>query len=182
MPFFINWVRWIRTIASRDQNPLPYRLAITQWMEGSGFEPPNPKERIYSPPRLARLRYPSDTSSLDSNHITEKQYQFQVVYLENFQKIKKTDQSKTDLLIKFKAVTNNWLPTAVKLFLIELFNLDFVIFYTFNVFGCFFETLLFNTEIILFIKVLIDIDFQKYFLNSLFLLPKYSFTHILKYR
>ncbi|GAY74444.1 hypothetical protein NBRC111893_2590 [Lentilactobacillus kosonis] len=28
-------------------------------MEGSGFEPPNPKERIYSPPRLARLRYPS---------------------------------------------------------------------------------------------------------------------------
>ncbi len=30
-------------------------------MEGSGFEPPNPKERIYSPPRLARLRYPSET-------------------------------------------------------------------------------------------------------------------------
>ena len=28
-------------------------------MEGEGFEPPNPKERIYSPPRLARLRYPS---------------------------------------------------------------------------------------------------------------------------
>ena len=28
-------------------------------VEGSGFEPPNPKERIYSPPRLARLRYPS---------------------------------------------------------------------------------------------------------------------------
>ena len=28
-------------------------------MEESGFEPPNPKERIYSPPRLARLRYPS---------------------------------------------------------------------------------------------------------------------------
>ena len=22
-------------------------------MEGEGFEPPNPKERIYSPPRLA---------------------------------------------------------------------------------------------------------------------------------
>ena len=28
-------------------------------VDGSGFEPPNPKERIYSPPRLARLRYPS---------------------------------------------------------------------------------------------------------------------------
>jgi hypothetical protein len=25
------------------------------------MEPPNPKERIYSPPRLARLRYPSET-------------------------------------------------------------------------------------------------------------------------
>ena len=37
---------------------------LTAWLypnmvEGSGFEPPNPKERIYSPPRLARLRYPS---------------------------------------------------------------------------------------------------------------------------
>ena len=27
-------------------------------MGGRGFEPPNPKEWIYSPPRLARLRYP----------------------------------------------------------------------------------------------------------------------------
>ena len=37
--------------------PLNYIPIIK--MEGSGFEPPNPKERIYSPPRLARLRYPS---------------------------------------------------------------------------------------------------------------------------
>ena len=31
--------------------PLNY-IPITKW-KGSGFEPPNPKERIYSPPRLA---------------------------------------------------------------------------------------------------------------------------------
>lgn len=37
-------------------------------MEGEGFEPPNPKERIYSPPRLARLRYPS------VNHSTILEY------------------------------------------------------------------------------------------------------------
>ena len=41
----------------RSQSPLPYRLAISQCykrMVGrSGFEPLNPKERIYSPPRLA---------------------------------------------------------------------------------------------------------------------------------
>nr|ADH51639.1 hypothetical protein [Levilactobacillus brevis] len=36
--------------------PLNY---IPIMMVGSGFEPPNPKERIYSPPRLARLRYPT---------------------------------------------------------------------------------------------------------------------------
>ena len=36
--------------------PLGYTPMV---VEGSGFEPPNPKERIYSPPRLARLRYPS---------------------------------------------------------------------------------------------------------------------------
>ena len=34
-------------------------LNYARKMEGEGFEPPNPKERIYSPPRLASLRYPS---------------------------------------------------------------------------------------------------------------------------
>ncbi len=38
---------------------LPLNYIPIMKMEGSGFEPPNPKERIYSPPRLARLRYPS---------------------------------------------------------------------------------------------------------------------------
>ena len=38
--------------------PLNYAPAI-KMVVGDGFEPPNPKERIYSPPRLARLRYPS---------------------------------------------------------------------------------------------------------------------------
>ena len=38
--------------------PLNYTPIMLK-MDGSGFEPPNPKERIYSPPRLARLRYPS---------------------------------------------------------------------------------------------------------------------------
>ncbi len=28
-------------------------MPVTKVMEGEGFEPPNPKERIYSPPRLA---------------------------------------------------------------------------------------------------------------------------------
>ena len=32
--------------------PLNY-APINKMVEGDGFEPPNPKERIYSPPRLA---------------------------------------------------------------------------------------------------------------------------------
>ena len=35
---------------------LLYQLSYTgifEMVEGDGFEPPNPKERIYSPPRLA---------------------------------------------------------------------------------------------------------------------------------
>ena len=32
---------------------LPLNYARNKVMEGEGFEPPNPKERIYSPPRLA---------------------------------------------------------------------------------------------------------------------------------
>ena len=32
---------------------LPLNYARKGNMEGEGFEPPNPKERIYSPPRLA---------------------------------------------------------------------------------------------------------------------------------
>jgi hypothetical protein len=28
-------------------------VVTTEMVEGDGFEPPNPKERIYSPPRLA---------------------------------------------------------------------------------------------------------------------------------
>ena len=28
-------------------------MPVSKIMEGEGFEPPNPKERIYSPPRLA---------------------------------------------------------------------------------------------------------------------------------
>ena len=33
--------------------PLYYARTSIKQMEGEGFEPPNPKERIYSPPRLA---------------------------------------------------------------------------------------------------------------------------------
>ncbi len=33
--------------------PLNYAPIKKIMVEGSGFEPPNPKERIYSPPRLA---------------------------------------------------------------------------------------------------------------------------------
>ena len=33
--------------------PLNYAPIILKMVEGDGFEPPNPKERIYSPPRLA---------------------------------------------------------------------------------------------------------------------------------
>ena len=32
---------------------LPLNYAPIKMVEGDGFEPPNPKERIYSPPRLA---------------------------------------------------------------------------------------------------------------------------------
>ena len=32
---------------------LPLNYAPKKMVEGDGFEPPNPKERIYSPPRLA---------------------------------------------------------------------------------------------------------------------------------
>ncbi len=56
---------WDRTSAWRYQKPLPYHLAKGQcfyfaWSEAMGavgFEPTNPKERSYSPSRLARLRY-----------------------------------------------------------------------------------------------------------------------------
>ena len=33
--------------------PLNYAPISIKLVEGDGFEPPNPKERIYSPPRLA---------------------------------------------------------------------------------------------------------------------------------
>jgi hypothetical protein len=72
-----GWASRIRTYEWRSQSPLPYRLAIAQkekkgqylvhysklikiMVEGGRFELPNPKERIYSPPRLATslpLRY-----------------------------------------------------------------------------------------------------------------------------
>ncbi len=42
-------------VLETDVLPLYYIPMVV----GSGFEPPNPKERIYSPPRLARLRYPT---------------------------------------------------------------------------------------------------------------------------
>ncbi len=81
----------IRTCESRNQNPMPYRLAIallykmgrlmgieptnagitircvnhfattarmSGMVEGERFELPNPKERIYSPPRLANFATP----------------------------------------------------------------------------------------------------------------------------
>ena len=65
-----GWASRIRTYEWRSQSPLPYRLAIAQnekkgqylvhhlnlikiMVEGGRFELPNPKERIYSPPRLA---------------------------------------------------------------------------------------------------------------------------------
>lgn len=35
-----------------EPRELPLLLLCLSYMEGEGFEPPNPKERIYSPPRL----------------------------------------------------------------------------------------------------------------------------------
>ena len=51
----------IRTCACHSQSVVPYRLATRQFfnttfkkvVEGNGFEPLNPKEQIYSLPRLA---------------------------------------------------------------------------------------------------------------------------------
>ena len=41
-------------VKCRSQSPVPYRLAIPQEMvEEDRFELPNPKEQIYSLPRLA---------------------------------------------------------------------------------------------------------------------------------
>ena len=39
-------------VLETDILPLNY-APIFKMVEGDGFEPPNPKERIYSPPRLA---------------------------------------------------------------------------------------------------------------------------------
>ena len=49
--------KWIRTYEYHSQSVVPYRLATRQFMlkrvvEGHGFEPWNPKEQIYSLPRL----------------------------------------------------------------------------------------------------------------------------------
>ncbi len=40
------------TLEVLETSVLPLNYA-PKMVEGSGFEPPNPKERIYSPPRLA---------------------------------------------------------------------------------------------------------------------------------
>ena len=50
---------WTHTDGFGDRSSTFKLYPYYKKMEGSGFEPPNPKERIYSPPRLARLRYPS---------------------------------------------------------------------------------------------------------------------------
>ncbi len=41
------------TLEVLETSVLPLNYAPIKMVEGSGFEPPNPKERIYSPPRLA---------------------------------------------------------------------------------------------------------------------------------
>ncbi len=41
------------TLEVLETSVLPLNYAPIIMVEGSGFEPPNPKERIYSPPRLA---------------------------------------------------------------------------------------------------------------------------------
>gem|GEM_PF-3289353 len=58
----IMWLAWqdlnLRITGSKPVAlPLGYRPMYM--VEGEGFEPPNPKELVYSQPRLARLRYPS---------------------------------------------------------------------------------------------------------------------------
>ena len=51
-----NWDSWTRTSgmseSKSDALPLGYE-AIFEMVEGDGFEPSNPKEQIYSLPRLA---------------------------------------------------------------------------------------------------------------------------------
>ncbi len=42
--FGINWASWVRTSASRDQNPLPYHLAIAQkWNGGEWIRTTEPE-------------------------------------------------------------------------------------------------------------------------------------------
>ena len=66
--------------------PLGYTPMV---VEGSGFEPPNPKERIYSPPRLARLRYPSITLNICSSKM--QIFQIQHLHLRNVTEIERID-------------------------------------------------------------------------------------------
>ena len=51
-PYLLTWAVGIEpTLKVLETLVLPLNYARN--MEGEGFEPPNPKERIYSPPRLA---------------------------------------------------------------------------------------------------------------------------------
>ena len=67
-------------------------------MEGRGFEPPNPKERIYSPPRLANFATPPYV--ITNYYIIPK---FVLYYKPFYQKIDKFCQLVTAGIVDFNS-------------------------------------------------------------------------------
>ncbi len=78
------------TLEVLETSVLPLNYAPIIMVEGSGFEPPNPKERIYSPPRLATslpLHIKKEKSGLGQNRTADTLSFNQVLYQLSYQAI-----------------------------------------------------------------------------------------------